>query len=146
MLGDEAFDAYKKIQRLVGVSERSTKGLRERLDRDGFSPEAIEEALGRAVSYGIVDDRRYAEAPYARIRAGKGRRGIESELRDLGIDPDEIDETEIERRTRWRAPSSFSTEAPPQRTSAMRRIAGSYRRGIALLLLRHRFRIWSESL
>lgn len=148
-LGDEAFDAYKKIQRLVSVSERSTKGLRERLDRDGFSPESIEEALGRAVSYGIVDDRRYAEA-YVRskLRAGKGRRGIESELRDLGIDPDEIDEwTESESEDEVARALELLNRKPPtaknKRDAAYRRLVS---KGYSASAAQSAARIWSESL
>lgn len=148
-LGDEAFSAYKKIQRLVSVSERSTKGLRERLAKDGFSPEAIESAIERALSYGIVDDRRYAEA-YVRtkIRAGKGRRGIEAELRELGIDPDEIEEwaesgggDEVERALdvlRKKPPT-----AKNKRDAAYRRLVS---KGYSASAAQSAARIWSESL
>ena len=123
--------------------------MRERLDRDGFSPESIEEALGRAVSYGIVDDRRYAEA-YVRskLRAGKGRRGIESELRDLGIDPDEIDEwTESESEDEVARALELLNRKPPtaknKRDAAYRRLVS---KGYSASAAQSTARIWSESL
>ncbi|MEQ3362639.1 regulatory protein RecX [Raoultibacter massiliensis] len=147
-LGDEAFEAYKKIQRLASVSERSTKALRERLAKDGYAPEAVDEAIERAVSYGIVDDRRYAEA-YVRtkLRAGKGRRGIESDLRDLGIDPEEIgewcesDDDEVSRALvvlEKRPPT-----AKNKRDAAYRRLIS---KGYSSSAAQSAARMWSESL
>ena len=147
-LGDEAFEAYKKIQRLASVSERSTKALRERLAKDGYASEAVDEAIERAVSYGIVDDRRYAEA-YVRtkLRAGKGRRGIESDLRDLGIDPEEIgewcesDDDEVSRAL------EVLEKRPPtaknKRDAAYRRLIS---KGYSSSAAQSAARMWSESL
>lgn len=146
-LDDEAFEAYKKIQRLMSVSERSTKGLRERLVRDGFSEDAVEAALGRAVSYGIVDDLRYAEA-YVRTKmaAGKGRLGIEAELRDLGIDVDEVcswrdcADDEVDRAL------GVLAKRPPtaknKRDAAYRRLVS---KGYSSSAAQTAARIWSES-
>ncbi|WP_139652996.1 regulatory protein RecX [Raoultibacter phocaeensis] len=146
-LDDEAFEAYKKIQRLVSASERSSKGLRERLARDGFSPEAVEAALARSIEYGIVDDVRYAEAYVrAKLGAGKGRRGIEAELRDLGIDPDEVlnwaecDEDEVQRAL------AVLEKRPPtaknKRDAAYRRLVS---KGYGSAAAQSAARIWSES-
>lgn len=147
-LGDEAFEAYKKIQRLASVSERSTKALRERLAKDGYAPEAVDEAVGRAVSYGIVDDRRYAEA-YVRtkLRAGKGRRSIEAELRDLGIDPDEISEWRESEDDEVSRALEILERRPPtaknKRDAAYRRLIS---KGYSSAAAQSAARMWSESL
>ena len=147
-LDEEANEAYKKIQRLVSASERSSKGLRERLGKDGFSSDAVEAALERAIGYGIVDDSRYAEA-YVRTKlaAGKGRRGIEAELRDLGIDPEDIsDWTEYEEDEVQRALAVLEKKPP----TAKNKRDGAYRRliskGYSSAAAQSAARIWSESL
>lgn len=79
--------AFDKIVNLLNVSDRSERALRDRLARDGYAMDEIEEAIGRAKSYGFVDDVRYAEVLVrSRISQGKGSAGIERELREQGID------------------------------------------------------------
>lgn len=85
---DEASRAFSKIHRLVAVRERASEELRQRLKREGFSEEATEKALERALRSGLVDDSRFAEALVrTRLASGKGMRGIEAELEKWGIDP-----------------------------------------------------------
>lgn len=147
-LGDEAFEAYKKIQRLASASERSTKGIRERLAKDGYASEAIEEALARAVSYRIIDDRRYAEAYVrAKMAAGKGRRSIEAEIRDLGFDPDELDEwSESSEDDEVARAIEILKKRPPtaknKRDAAYRRLVS---KGYSASAAQSAARIWSES-
>lgn len=141
--------AYKKIQRLANVSERSTKGLRDRLAREGFDSDAIEHALERACSFNIVNDMRYAEVLVrSRLSAGKGRRGIEAELRALDIDPDTVegwheeptDKSEIDRAL------AILTKRPPtaknKRDAAYRRLVS---KGYSSSVAQSAARIWSES-
>ena len=79
--------AFSRIVKLVNVQERCTTQLRERLRREDYDEAEIETALDRAVSCGLVDDSRYAQSLIrSRISQGKGRAGIERELRSLGID------------------------------------------------------------
>ncbi|MEG0323811.1 MAG: regulatory protein RecX [Raoultibacter sp.] len=140
---------YKKIQRLANVSERSTKGLRDRLTREGFDADAIEYALARACSFGIVDDMRYAEILVrSRLTAGKGRRGIEAELRELAIDPDTVegwhddadDKSELERAI------DLLEKKPPRaknkRDAAYRKLVT---KGYSSSVAQSAARIWSES-
>lgn len=146
-LDDESLEAYKKIQRLVGASERSSKSLRDRLVRDGFGEEAVEAALNRAIAYGIVDDLRYAEA-YVRTKmaAGKGRLGIEAELRGLGIDAEEVcswhdyaaDEVERALAVLEKRPPT----AKNKRDAAYRRLVS---KGYSSSAAQSAARIWSES-
>ncbi len=84
--------AYQKILRWVAVRERSTAYLRNRLAQDDFPVEAIDEALERALRTHAVDDRRYCDALVRmRLAAGKGLRGAEVEIAELGIDPCSLD-------------------------------------------------------
>lgn len=84
--------AYAKVLRWVAARERSSTYLRDRLTRDGFPPEATEEALERASRARVVDDRRYADALVrAKLAAGRGLRDAEREITDLGIDLSEVE-------------------------------------------------------
>lgn len=85
---DEAERAFRRIERLACVREQASEALRRRLARDGFSAEAAEAAVGRAVSCGLVDDRRYADVLVrSRLAQGRGVQGIRAELASLGIEP-----------------------------------------------------------
>lgn len=88
-----AQDAYQKILRIIAVRERSTAYLRERLvAKEGFPPQAAEEALQKAQRLHLVDDRRYGDALIRmRLAAGKGLRAAEQEIQELGIDPTTLD-------------------------------------------------------
>ena len=85
---DEAERAFRRIERLACAREQASEALRRRLARDGFSAEAAEAAVGRAVSCGLVDDRRYADVLVrSRLAQGRGVQGIRAELASLGIEP-----------------------------------------------------------
>ena len=86
LLAEEESKAFKKILKLASIREQASKKLSERLLKDGFSEEAVANAMDRAIRAHIVDDRRYAEA-YMRtqLAQGKGRRGIERALEQLDI-------------------------------------------------------------
>lgn len=85
-------EAFQKIVRLVRMREQASVTLRQRLAREGFSEEAIDGALARAVACGLVDDRRYADVLVrSRLSQGRGRRGIAAELASLGVDVSEVD-------------------------------------------------------
>ncbi len=74
------------------MRERSTAYVRERLLKDEFSADVIEEAVERACRVHAVDDRRYADALVRmRLAAGKGLRPVEREIEELGIDPSSLD-------------------------------------------------------
>lgn len=85
-LAEEEAKAFKKILKLASIREQASKKLFERLLKDGFSEEAVSNAMERAIEVHIVDDSRYAEA-YMRtqLTQGKGRRGIERALEQLDI-------------------------------------------------------------
>lgn len=84
--------AFQKILRWASVRERSSAYVRDRLSRDEFPEEAVEEALERAVRVRAVDDRRYADALVrTTLASGRGLRRAEGEIRGLGIDPESLD-------------------------------------------------------
>ena len=112
---DEAERAFRKIERLACSREQASEALRRRLARDGFSAEAAEAAVGRAVSCGLVDDRRYADVLVrSRLAQGRGVQGIRAELASLGIEPPCEDGL---RRGAFRRPR-FGSRARPRRARA----------------------------
>ncbi|MEE0705987.1 MAG: RecX family transcriptional regulator, partial [Adlercreutzia sp.] len=85
-------EAYQKILRIISVRERSSAYLRERLQKEEFPSQAVEEALEKAQRLYLVDDRRYSDALIRmRLAAGKGLRDAEQEIEELGIDPTTLD-------------------------------------------------------
>lgn len=146
---DEAARAFSKIHRLVAVRERASEELRQRLKREGFSEEATEKALERALRSGLVDDSRFAEALVrTRLASGKGMRGIEVELEKWGIDPDTViahqeevcdEDAEVQRALevlRRRPP-----KAKNQRDAAYRRLM---QKGYGSSAASTAARLWSE--
>ena len=84
--------AFDRIVALCGFSDYSRERMRLRLKREHVDERSAENALSRAVECGLIDDIRYGEALCAgRMRAGKGRSGIESELWENNIDPARIE-------------------------------------------------------
>lgn len=90
-LTEQAAQAFKRIERLVKVRDRSIKEVRKRLLRDGVNEEALNQALDRACRCGYLDDMRFADVLIrSRLRAGKGLVGIVRELKENDIDPESI--------------------------------------------------------
>ena len=88
---EAAPDAFKKIIALVNVSERSERAVRQRLAKEGFTNEEIDEAGSRALDYGFIDDMRFAAILIrSRLSQGKGTAGIQRELREHGIEIDDV--------------------------------------------------------
>lgn len=146
----EAERAFRKIERLASAREQASGALRQRLVREGFSQEAVEESLARALSCGLVDDMRYADVLVrSRLSQGRGRQGIAAELAGLGIDPDEVealaasdegDEREVERAL------EVLERKPPRaknaRDAAYRRLA---QKGFGASAASTAARLWSEA-
>lgn len=79
--------AFRKIERLLSVRDRSVIEIRNRLQRDRFTEYAISEALERAIRCGYLDDDRFADSFIrSRLRASKGINGIVRDLKDHHID------------------------------------------------------------
>lgn len=83
--------AHSRMEDLVGRRDYSRAELSDRLLRDGYRPEVVEELVERAVEVGIVDDSRYAAAfARSKVLAGWGRMKIERELSRRGISPSDV--------------------------------------------------------
>ena len=96
--GKELFDAsdehaaLRKIADLVNASDKSELSIRQRLAQKGFNEAAIDASVAKAKEYGFIDDLRYGEVLLrSRMAQGRGRVGIERELRLQNIDPYSIE-------------------------------------------------------
>ena len=89
---DEGKRAWQKILRMASLREVSSAKVRERLTRDGYSDEIIEESIARALDLHIIDDLRYADALVRmRLATGKGIAPVLREIESLGVDLDLVD-------------------------------------------------------
>ena len=88
---DEQKQAFRKIERLVKVRDRSVSETRKRLSQDEYSEAAADAAIEKALSIGYLDDGRFADVLVrSRLRAGKGLSGVIRELKSHSIDPYEV--------------------------------------------------------
>lgn len=77
--------AKKRALYLLERMDRTEAGLREKLCRDGYPPETVEEAIEYVRQYHYLDDARYA-ANYVRTYQDKrSRRRLMADLRSKGI-------------------------------------------------------------
>lgn len=84
---DSPESAFRKIERLLMVRDRSVTEITSRLQRDRFTDRAITEAVERSLRCGYLDDDRFADGFIrSRLRASKGINGIVRDLKDHGID------------------------------------------------------------
>lgn len=86
-------DAFTTALTLLSRRELSTRQLRERLARRGIAPDEIDRTIARLTEDGTLDDRRVAAAK-ARTEAaikGRGRRRVQLQVRQLGVDGDVAD-------------------------------------------------------
>lgn len=125
-------DALNKIVRLVNHREHSVTSLRKRLQQAGFNHDIIDSALKRAQELGLVDDIRYGNIlTRSRISQKKGCQGIERELIQEGINPEDIEayleyRDEIAPKYEISQAVAFLEKHPPkaknQRESAYRKL------------------------
>lgn len=97
-MSDPARAAYAAALAMLSRRDLSEAQLRERLARKEHAPEAIDEAVARLVTVGLLDDRRVARIA-ARTEAevkSRGRSRVMRRLQSLGIPPriaqDAVDE------------------------------------------------------
>ena len=83
---EERACARDRIEVLVNRRDYSERELVGKLLADGFSPQVVQAAVGRASEAGVVDDARFAQA-FVRSKAlcGWGRSRIERELERRGV-------------------------------------------------------------
>lgn len=83
---EEQKKARLKAMRLIERMDRTEKGLTEKLRQEGFSGEAIQDAMDYVKSFGYINDARYAQH-YISYRLGtKSKQKILMELAQKGID------------------------------------------------------------
>lgn len=148
----EKDDVFKKIIALANVRDRSELSMRTRLVSYGFSEEAIDAGIEKALDYGFIDDSRFADVLIrSRLAQGKGCAGIERELKENGIDPESIlgwphdygspDENEVDRAL------ALLSRKPPR---AKNKRDGAYRKliqnGFSSSIASTTARLWAEDM
>lgn len=96
ILARDAIDrAVAAAMRALDQRIRSRRELYTRLQQKGFEPDAIDAALDRLRDYGYLDDERFAEQWIENRLAHRprGKRMLEHELRQKGVDRQIIAET-----------------------------------------------------
>jgi regulatory protein len=88
--------ALEAAVRLLEVRDRSSAEITQRLQSQGYSQEAVEEAVTKLKNAGYLDDRRFAQAFLMRIGRKYGAIRIRQELRRKGIAQEYIDELLLE--------------------------------------------------
>ena len=142
--------ALKRIVSWVNVSERSEHSVRERLELEGFTDEAINESVGRALGYGFIDDMRFAATLIrSRLSKGRGDAGIRRELAAHGIDLDDVpgwpyefvesDDAQLERALIYL--DRHPTRSKNKREGAYRKLVQN---GYSADIASNAARLWSE--
>ena len=110
----ETEQAYQAAVRLLAARARSVQEVIQRLRRKGLRPDAVDRAVGRLESSGVLDDREFARG-FARSRAerGYGRGRILADLSAKGI----------ERRVAERAVDEVLDEGEDDRLARIERLA-----------------------
>lgn len=96
ILARDATDrAVSAAMRALEQRMQTSKELRTRLQRKGFASETIDAALVKLAGYGYLNDERFAELWIENRLAHRprGKRMLEQELRQKGIDRQIVDET-----------------------------------------------------
>lgn len=108
---DEVYNSRQTALRFLNTRSRSRREIVQKLKEKGYSDRAVDETLLFLQDYDLIDDRAFAMAFVhdRRLKKAIGRRKLESELREKGIDRELIDlvlnevcdgETEIEEAVR----------------------------------------------
>ena len=84
--------AKRKAMSLLQSMDRTESELRDRLLRQDFPEETVDQAVRYVKSFGYVDDRRYAESFILSRKGRKSRREIYAELSGKKIDGEIADE------------------------------------------------------
>ena len=84
--------AKRKAMSLLQSMDRTESELRDRLLRQDFPEETVDQAVRYVKSFGYVDDRRYAESFILSRKGRKSRREIYAELSEKKIDGEIVDE------------------------------------------------------
>jgi regulatory protein len=94
---DPLSKAHNKALRLLGIRNRSSKEVKDRLQAYGYSDEITRQVIVRLEDTGLVDDRKFAFERTRSMGKGKGwgprklrwdlaRYGVSGELTDLAVE------------------------------------------------------------
>lgn len=84
--------AKLRAMHLLERGDRTRKDLQEKLQKNGYPPEAVGEALAYVESFHYIDDKRYALTYIQNQQGKKGRARIQMELRAKGVPQEYIDQ------------------------------------------------------
>lgn len=92
---DEVGRATEAAVRLLGARPRSVREVRDRLRQRGFGPEAVAAAVAKLEGWRYVDDAEFSRlwVENRERHQPRGRRLLEQELRQKGVDRETIVET-----------------------------------------------------
>lgn len=128
---DDEKKAYQKILKVLSYKDRSVSEIRQKLQADGFTHEAVEGAIAKAIRLGILNDQRFCiQFIENSFRAGKGRRVVERALKEKGFSENEIakllQESSFEQENEEKRAYEFLIKHPPRgknlRDSAFRKL------------------------
>lgn len=87
---DEFLRAKKKAMALLMHNDRTEYELRSRLKRAGYSESAEDAALEYVMSFGYVNDTRYARRYVEFYQEKKSKKQMELDLQKRGVKPEDI--------------------------------------------------------
>jgi len=89
---DSLADARAYALRLIGIRSRSKRELNDRLKRRGYPQEIIDSIITHLEHIGLIDDRKFADDIVSIERHKRGRIGIISRMREMGLEQEIIDD------------------------------------------------------
>ncbi len=91
-LESEKMTALDRALEYISVSMHTENQIRKYLSKKGYLQDVVEYVIGKMKEYGYLDDGAYARAYVESVQKRKGRRLIESELRNKGVSKEKIEE------------------------------------------------------
>lgn len=93
-------DVFETLLNILGQTSLTEYIARQKLKQKGYADDSVDFAVEKAVGYGYIDDKKYAES-YVEYATSKSKMHIIAELRKKGVDKksyeealDEYDEEE----------------------------------------------------
>ncbi len=93
---DEEKKAAEKAMNLLLQQDRTKKELQDRLYRAGFSEKAATYAMNYVMSFGYIDDLRYASNYISFLSGNRSRKELRYKLMNKGVPPEVIAEAFLE--------------------------------------------------
>ncbi|WP_051914670.1 regulatory protein RecX [Thermorudis peleae] len=136
LLRDEQKQALDAALRLIAARPRSAHEIRQRLQRKGFSTEAIDQAVAKLQEWRYVDDATFATLWVQSRQQARGRRRLLQELREKGVAPELAEAVLPTADDELAAARQFVAKQAPRLTQVPKRVA---RRRLAGMLERRGF-------